>query len=102
MELPERTPFFDLRQEHQRNISAVKRVDHPKLRFSLPRIVFEHRFRNSSPVMRFNAASVVYASALLAGSSLAQEDVETSTNLAERPTFTVSALHWLEFIPNRL
>ena len=42
--------------------------------------------------MRFNAAiaPALYASALLAGTAFAQEEVETSTSAVERPTFTVS------------
>ncbi|KAI1617345.1 calnexin [Exophiala viscosa] len=42
--------------------------------------------------MRINAASVFYASALLASSSLAQEDAEPSSTVAERPTFTPTSL----------
>ena len=43
--------------------------------------------------MRFNAAAALYASALLAGTTLAQEDVEADaspSSVAEKPTFTVS------------
>jgi hypothetical protein len=44
--------------------------------------------------MRFNAAiaPALYASALLAGTALAQEEAETSTSAVERPTFTVRPL----------
>lgn len=52
--------------------------------------------------MRFNAAiaPALYASALLAGSSFAQEDSEPSATVIERPTFTVSCLCILEALGN--
>jgi len=45
--------------------------------------------------MRFNAAAALYASALLAGTTLAQEDVEADaspSSVAEKPTFTPTNL----------
>ncbi|KIX07491.1 uncharacterized protein Z518_02144 [Rhinocladiella mackenziei CBS 650.93] len=44
--------------------------------------------------MRFNAAiaPALYASALLAGSTLAQEDAEPSSSVIEKPTFTPTTL----------
>lgn len=48
--------------------------------------------------MRLNAAAALAASALLAGTSLAQEEAEApiASSVAERPTFTVTFSHRLQ------